>query len=176
MKRLVAAGLLVLSMTAPRALAAQDTEWNRYTLEDLGGVHIRLEVAEPCEAAGVTASQFEADVATALMEAEVGVLTEEEMLEEPALPELRISIDCATGGNGAAGSLAYSVGLRVQQSAQMIRDTQITLPEAVTWYSTRVGVTDASSAAQTVESTLGEQLDGFITAWTEINSADEGGG
>jgi hypothetical protein len=169
-------GLLALSMAVPRGLEAQDTEWNRYTLEALGGVHIRMEVAEPCEEAGVTAAQFEADVATALMEAEIGVLTEEEMLEQPALPELRITIDCASGGNGASGSMAYSVGLRVQQSAQMIRDTQITLPEAVTWYSTRVGVTDASSAAQTVESTLNEQLDGFITAWTEINSTDESGG
>lgn len=176
MKRLVAAGLAALSMATPRALVAQDTEWNRYTLEELSGVHIRMEVAEACEAAGVTASQFQADVATTLMEADVGVLTREEMLSDPALPELRISIDCATGGNGAGGSMAYSVGLRVQQSAQMIRNTQITLPEAVTWYSTRVGVTDASSAAQTVQSTLSDQLGGFITAWTEINSAEEGGG
>lgn len=175
MTRLVAAGLLALAIAAPPALTAQDTEWNRYTLEDLSGVHIRMEVAEACESAEIMASQFEADIATTLMEADVGVLTQEEMLGDPALPELRITIDCATGNNGAGGSMAYSVALRVQQSAQMLRNTQITLPEAVTWYSTHVGVTDPGSAAQTVESALGEQLQGFITAWTEINSADEGG-
>lgn len=176
MKRPVAAGLLALAITTPPALTAQDTEWNRYTLEDLSGVHIRMEVAEACESAGIAASQFEADIATTLMEAEVGVLTREEMLGVPALPELRITIDCARGDNGAGGSMAYSVALRVQQAAQMVRNTQITLPEAVTWYSTHVGVTGSGSAVQAVESTLAEQLDGFITAWTEINSADEGGG
>lgn len=174
MRRLVAVALLAVAL--PATVQAQDTEWNRYTLEELDGVHIRMEVAETCEAAGVAASEFETDIATTLMEAEVGVLTQEEMLAHPALPELRISIDCAAGANGGADSMAYSVALRVQQSAQMIRNTQITLPEAVTWYSTHVGVTDSGSAVQAVQSTLDEHLDGFITAWTEINSSDEGGG
>lgn len=176
MRRLIAVGLVASSMTAPRALTAQDTEWNRYTLEALSGVHIRTDVAEACETAGVTASRFEADIATTLMEAEVGVLTQEEMLGDPALPELRIAIDCAPGANGAAGSIAYSVALRMQQSAQMVRNTQITLPEAVTWYSTRIGVADSGSITEAVGSALSEQVDAFATAWTEANSTEEGNG
>lgn len=174
MKRLGSFGLLAVMVSVPVGVEAQDTEWNRYTLEDLGGVYIRMEVAETCEAAGVTASAFEASVSMALLDSEVGVLTMEEMLVHPALPELRVSIDCATGTNGASGALAYSVALRVQQSAQMLRDTQITLPEAVTWFSSEVGVTSASSAADAVAATLETQVAAFATAWAEINS-DEGG-
>jgi len=175
MKRLAAWGLSALLLSVPGALEAQDSEWNRYTLEDLGGVYVNMEVAEACEAAGVSASDFEADISLTLIDSEVGVLTREEMLQHPALPELKVTIDCAAGMNGASGSLAYSVGLRVQQSAQMLRDTQITLPEAVTWFSTRIGVADEASAPVAIESTVEEQLAAFITAWTSVHAEDEGG-
>ena len=174
MKRIAALSLLAVAVSVPTGIEAQDTEWNRYTLEDLGGVYIRMEVADACQAAGITASDFEASVSMALLDSEVGVLTQEEMLQHPALPELRVTIDCASGSNGASGALAYSVELRVQQSAQMLRDTQITLPEAVTWFSSEVGVTGTATAADAVGTTLEAQVAAFATAWTEINS-DEGG-
>ena len=174
MKRYIGLGALALVLAVPHGAAAQDQEFNRYTLEDLGGVFVRMEVAEACQSAGITASAFEADVSMALMESDVGVLTREEMLEMPALPELRVTIDCASGANGSSDAMAYSVSLRVQQAAQMLRDTQITLPEAVTWYSTRIGVTESGAAVQAVESALEEQVASFATAWTEIN-APEGG-
>lgn len=174
MKRLATVGLLGLSALAPAALEAQDTQWNRYTLEDLGGVYVRMEVAETCEAAGVSASDFEASVSMTLLDSEVGVLTRDEMLQHPAMPELRVTIDCATGSNGSSAALAYSVELRVQQSAQMLRNTQITLPEAVTWFSSEVGVANSASASDAVGTTLDALVAAFATAWTEINS-DEGG-
>ena len=174
MTRLLPLGVLALLISGPTSLEAQDTEWNRYTLENLGGVYPRMEVADACEAAGISASDFEADVSLALMDAEVGVLTREEMLEHPALPELRITISCAAGSNGARGALAYSGVLRVQQSAQMLRDTQITLPEAVTWYSSRIGVASEGAVAGAVAEELTGQVQAFASAWTEIHS-EEGG-
>ncbi|NIR36123.1 MAG: hypothetical protein GWN02_08335, partial [Gemmatimonadetes bacterium] len=86
-------GLLALAVSTP--LEAQDTEWNRYTLEDLGGVHVRMETGDACQAVGIAASDFQAHVSTTLVESDVGVLTMEEMLEHPALPELLVTIDCA---------------------------------------------------------------------------------
>jgi hypothetical protein len=173
MKRRVSAGFLVAALIAPAAVAAQDTEWNRYTLENLGGVFIRLEADDQCQAVGVTPSAYEADVSLKLIEAEVGVLTQEEMLQHPAMPELRISLDCAGGGdNGAGGAVAYAVGLRVQQSAQMLRDTQITLPEAVTWFSTDVGVTSEDAVVEAVGATLSEQVEAFTAAWTAIHARE----
>lgn len=166
------AGILAAATAAPSEAPAQDTEWNRYTLEDLGGVFIRLEADEACEAAGVTASSYEADVSLRLIEHEVGVLTLEEMLEHPALPELRISLACASSDNGSGGIIAYSVGLRVQQAAQMLRDTQITLPEAVTWYSTEVGVSSTGSVVDDIGATLMTRIDAFAAAWSAIH---EGG-
>lgn len=175
MKRTVFLGLTLALCSAPAVLEAQDTDWNRYTLEDLGGVFIRIEANPACEAVGITPAAYQADVSLKLIEAEVGVLTQAEMLALPALPELRISLDCAGGSGALSGSIGYSVGLRVQQAAQMMRDGQITLPEAVTWFSTAVGVATPGGAADAVGTTLMNQLDGFATAWTEIN-ADEGEG
>lgn len=161
-------------MSAPAGATGQDTDWNRYTLEDLGGVFIRIEVNDVCEEAGITASTYEAVVSLRLIEADVGVLTRQEMLEHPAMPELRISLDCADGSNGASGTLAYSVGLRVQQAAQMLRDTQITLAEAVTWYSTRVGVASSSGAAEAIGAVLTEEVGAFAEVWAAVH-AEEGG-
>ena len=175
MKSALRAGLLLAALATPVAVHGQDTEWNRYTLEDLGGIFVRIEVADGCSAAGVAAARYEADLSLKLIEGEVGVLTQAEMLLHPAMPELRVSIDCADGSNGESGALAYSVGLRVQQSAQMMRDTQITLPEAVTWFSTNVGVTSPASAADAVGTALMSSVDDFVTAWTEVHAEGEGG-
>lgn len=173
MKPSASVGLLVFFLALPAWAEAQDTEWNRYTLEDLGGVFIEFESNDVCDAAGVNAASYEADVSLKLMDADVGVLTQDEMLAHPALPELRISFDCASGTDGASGTMGYVVGLRVQQVAQMLRDTQITLPEAVTWYATEVGVTSHDAAVDEVGATLMELLDGFAAAWQAIHE-DEG--
>jgi len=175
MKRSVFLGLAVV-FVGPASVLAQDTEWNRYTLEDLGGVHVRFEVGEACETAGITASMYEADVSLKLMDSDVGVLTQEEMLELQALPELRISIDCANGSNGSSDAMAWSVGLRVQQSAQMLRDTQITLPEAVTWFHTSIGASSAGGAADAIGNALMRDVGTFAEAWTAINAEEKGDG
>ena len=74
MKQSLVLGLAFMT-SLPGVVRAQDTEWNRYTLEDLGGIHVQFEVADACEASGVTAALYEADVSLSLIESEVGVLT-----------------------------------------------------------------------------------------------------
>jgi len=170
MRRFVSSCAVVACAVFPSALAGQDTEWNRYTLEHLGGVFISIEANDVCEGAGVTASSFEASTSLKLIEGEVGVLTQMEMLENPAHPELAVALDCA-GGSG--GILAYTVSLRLRQAAQMLRDTQITLPEAVTWHTQKLGLTEAARAPETLEAALGETLGVFIEAWHAAN-AEEG--
>jgi hypothetical protein len=169
---LIAAAALVAT---PSSVQAQDTEWNRYTLEDLGGVFVRFDVSESCEAVGASAALYEADVSLKLMDSDVGVLTLEEMLTHPAMPELRVTLDCASGANGASGSLAWSVSLRVQQSAQMIRDTQITLPEAVTWYASELGASSEGGTADALGNALMRQVDAFAEAWAAVHTEEEGG-
>lgn len=151
--------------------AAQDTVWNRYTLEGLAGVYVRAETNQGCEGAGVSNESIRSAAEAALAEAEVPLLTEREMLESSGLPELRVSFEC---GGGVAGVVGYSVSLRVQQAVQMIRDTQITLSEAVTWYATAVGVAEAGTAADALDAALRARLADFAEAFKAAN-ADEGG-
>ena len=111
----------VTAVSIPTDGAAQDTVWNRYTLEDLGGVFVRTEAAT-CESVGVTRQAAQADAEAILVESEVDLLTEGEMLRNPALPEMRITLECAT--KEGSDAVAYSVSVRVQQAAQMTRDSK----------------------------------------------------
>ena len=164
--RCVAAAALLV----PAAAAAQDTTWNRYTLEGLAGVHVRAETNLGCEGAGVSAESMRADAVAALEAAEVPLLTREEMLASPGIPELRVTFEC---GGGVAGVVGYSVSVRVQQATQMIRDTQITLSEAVTWWASEVGVAEAGSVAEALKALMEKKLGEFAEAFREVN-AEEG--
>lgn len=155
----------------PTPASAQDTEWNRYTLEGLDGLYVRAETNLGCEGAGVSADAVRIEAEAVLEVAEVPLLSEREMLASPGLPELRITLEC---GGGVAGVVAYAVSVRVQQATQMIRDTQITLSEAVTWWSSGVGVAEAGTTAEALSAALQERLAEFAEAFAAINAEDEG--
>lgn len=161
--------IAVAALLFPVAAAAQDTTWNRYTLEGLPGVYVRAETNLGCEGAGVSAESIRADATAVLEAAEVPLLTEQEMLASPGLPELRVSFEC---GGGVAGAVGYSVSVRVQQATQMIRDTQITLSEAVTWWTSAVGVAQAGAAADALKSVMEAKLGEFVEAFQEANSEE----
>ena len=174
-KGLVAAAVatVVGLSVSPAPADAQDTEWNRYTLEGLEGVYVRAETNEACQGAGLSAESVRADSESALTEAGVPLLTREEMLAAPGLPELRVTFEC---GGGVAGVVGYSVSVRVQQATQMIRDTQITHSEAVTWYVTAVGVSEATGTATAMGAALATKLAEFAEAFNAANAEDEGPG
>ena len=164
--------LSALSLLArPVGAVAQDTELNRYTLEDLTGVFVRTEVNAACEDAGVMMGAVRAQSETSLIESEVELLTENEMLETPGLPELRIELECVVGeGAGLEGAVAFSVSARLMQSAQMIRDTQITLAEAVTWYTSTIGVAESAGIQTAVQAAASETVAAFVAAFEAINA------
>jgi hypothetical protein len=114
-------------------------------------------------------------VSLKLMDTEVAVLTMEEILAHPAMPEIRGTLDCVVVSNGASGNTAWSVALRVQQSAQMLRDTQITLPEAVTWFSSEIGAASGDGAADAVGNALMRQIGAFAESWAAVHATEEGG-
>jgi hypothetical protein len=153
-------------MLLPAGMSAQDTQWNRYTLEGLEGVFVRAEATEACEAAGVSTGVIQTDATATLEGADVLLLTEAAMLEAPGHPELRISVDCSEEDDNA---IAYAISLRVQQAAQLVRDPQVTLPEAVTWYASTIGIADADDASSVLEDALDAQLEEFAAAWTAAN-------
>lgn len=168
------AALGALAVAAP--VNAQDTEWNRYTLEGLPGVFVRAEANQGCESVGMPASAVQADAAVVLLEGDVPLLTEEEMLADVALPELRITLECTAGGNGASGTVGFSVSVRMQQAVKMIRDEQITLSEAVTWFTTEVGVASAAGAQGAIKALLAERLGEFTEAYAAANGEEGGPG
>lgn len=160
-----------LVLSAPGA--AQDTEWNRYTLEDLAGVYVRAETNQGCEGAGLSAESVRTDAVAALEAAEIPLLSEREMLESPGLPELRVTLEC---GGGVAGVVGYTVSVRMQQATQMIRDNQITLSEAVTWWTSGVGVAEAGAVSEAMGAELAARLGVFAEAFAAANAEEEGSG
>jgi hypothetical protein len=169
MKHAFSAFVVLAVLTAAAPVAGQDTEWNRYTLEELAGVHVRTDVGDGCLSAGVSLETVRADTEAALVSAEIPVLTEAAMLEAPGLPELRIRLDCAQ----ADGVVGFAVSLQIQQAVQMIRDTQITLPDAVTWFVDSVGVVAANDVGAAVQGALDTKLQAFTAAYAAANADEE---
>jgi plasmid stabilization system protein ParE len=56
----------------------------------------------------------------------------------------------------------------------MIRDTQVTLPEAVTWYATEIGVASAEDAADALAAAIDGKIAEFAAAYVAANT-EEGG-
>ncbi len=162
-------GAALLAALSPGGAAAQNTEWNRYTLEGLVGVHVVAETNDGCQGAGLAAESVRADAETALRDAGVPLLAREEMLATPGLPEVRVALEC---GGGVSGVVGYAVSVRVQQATQMIRDTQITLSETVTWYVAAVGVAEAASTASAVNTALRAKLAEFAEAFEAANAKE----
>jgi hypothetical protein len=175
MKRFASALVALTAIAVPMDAAAQNTDWNRYTLEKLGGVFISAESNTACEDVGVMATKVRADAAIKLLESEVDVLTEDEMLTNPGLPELKITVECTVGERGdVEDNVAYAVSVRVNQATKMIRDEQVTLAEAVTWFTTAVGVSEPDDAQEDLEEMLEMKLDEFAAAYVEANADDPG--
>ena len=175
MKRLVCTIVGLMLLGVPAGLDAQDTEWNRYTLAKIGGVYVSVVGNPTCESVGVRSSEVRASAAIKLLESEVDLLTEDEMLENPGLPELRITLQCVVGDQSDVdGAIAYSIEVRVNQAAKMVRDEQVTLPEAVTWYTTAVGVANADDTQQALHEIIDVKLEEFAKAYVEANAEEVG--
>ena len=170
MKRYALMAMALGLIGLPVEGTAQDTVWNRYTLEDLGGVFVSAQTGAACAGAGVTDESVRVQAEATLAAADVELLTQGEMLRNPGLPELRIILECTPGdGVAVTGALAWSVAVRVHQSTQMTRDNQITLSEAVTWFATGLGVAAIVDAQAALEAAVTARVEEFATAYTETN-------
>jgi hypothetical protein len=171
--RQVLPAVLVMAASLPVAyapLSAQDTEWNRYTLEELPGVFVTAEATEPCTGMGVESEAVRTRTLALLEEAEVQIMTESDMLAAPGLPDLRVTVECVRGDDDAA---AYSVWVRMQQAARMVRDEQLQLSESVTWYTTALGVTSDSDLDGAVDEALESTIGQFAEAFKAANAEEE---
>jgi hypothetical protein len=57
----------------------------------------------------------------------------------------------------------------------MLRDPQVTLAEAVTWYATEIGVASEEHAAASLADAIESKIEQFAAAYVAAN-AEEGGG
>ena len=160
-----AASALLLSASVQPG-AAQNTEWNRYTLEELTGAYVRFDIQPRCADFEVEEARLREEAESVLEDMAVPMLTEAEMLAAPGLPDLRVTVECAENDD----RVAYSIWLRLQQAARMVRNEQIQLSEAVTWYTTALGVTDDDDVADDVRDALKEQMETFATAFNQANA------
>jgi hypothetical protein len=163
--------LALFFLILPFNAQGQDNAWNNYTLEGIGGVFVRTSTNAACELAGINTNETQAVVERTLLESEVELLTEQEMLRNSALPELRVSSQCLVN----QGTVAYFISVRMHQSIQMTRDAQITLAEGVTWYSTGMGIGEVSDLQTSISETVQEEIKNFSAAYLEANPSETEG-
>ena len=163
----LALGLLILPFNAQ----AQNEVWNHYSLEGIGGVFVQTTTNAACELAGVSNDETQAIVERTLLESQVELLTRQEMLRNPALPELRVSSQCLVNQE----TIAYFISVMMHQSIQMTRDSQISLPEGVTWYSTGMGIGSVTDVQTSMAEIVQEEIETFSAAYLEANSEEAEG-
>ena len=167
--KLISVALFLLAI--PLDVQGQDNVWNHYSLEGVGGVFVETTTNAACELAGISNDETQAIVERTLLESEVELLTQQEMLRNPALPELRVSSQCLVG----RGTVAYFISVMMHQSVQMTRDSQISLPEGVTWYSTGMGIGSAEDLQSGIAGTVQEEIASFSAAYLAANSDEAEG-
>ena len=163
--------LTLVLLNLPFSAQAQDEIWNQYSLEGIGGVFVETTTNAACELTGVSNDETQAIVERTLLESEVELLTRQEMLRNPALPELRVSSQCLVNQE----TIAYFVSVMMHQSIQMTRDSQISLPEGVTWYSTGMGIGSVTDLQTSMAQTVQEEIETFSAAYLEANSEETEG-
>ena len=75
---------------------------------------------------------------------------------------------------GSEMCIRDSIEVRVNQAAKMVRDEQVTLAEAVTWYTTAVGVAGTDDSYQALKETIDMKLEEFAEAYVEANAEEVG--
>ena len=163
--------LALVLLSLPFSAQAQDEVWNNYSLEGVGGVFVQTSTNAACELSGVSNDETQAIVERTLLESQVELLTRQEMLRNPALPELRGSSQCLVNQE----TIAYFVSIMMHQSVQMTRDSQISLPEGVTWYSTGMGIGSVTDLQTSIAETVQEEIEIFSAAYLEANSEEAEG-
>jgi hypothetical protein len=101
----------------------------RTTLAGLAAVNVQVEpVNADAERDGLTRADLQADAASTLRAAGIGVLSQTELFLDPATPLLHVDLMTVR----LDGRYAYSIRLELWQAVRLVRDARIrTL--AVTW-------------------------------------------
>ena len=82
-------------------------------------MHVRAETNLGCDGAGVSAESMRAHAVAVLEAAEVPLLTEQEMLASPGIPELMVTFEC---GGGVAGALKGVMETKLGKFAEVFRE------------------------------------------------------
>jgi hypothetical protein len=170
--------LRILSLTIYIALVAMpgtrawamDTEETRASLRGLPGVGILIGDLEPdIERGGVTKKQVQTTVERQLQQAGIAVLTREAAQQSPGAPFLVISLSTL---HHSIGLYAYSIDVRLYQSASLVRDT--TTVSVPTWSVASVGMVGSTQLRALVKS-VDTKVEQFVRAYRTVNPRPSAG-
>jgi hypothetical protein len=164
----VCIGLVAMSGTHTWAM---DNENTRASLRGLPGVGVLIGEIEPdIERGGVTKKQVQAEVERRLQQAGLAVLTSEAAQQSPGAPFLVISLSTI---HHSIGLYAYSIDVRVYQSASLVRDaTVVSVP---TWSVASVGMVGSTQLRALLKS-VGTKVEQFVRAYRAVNPRAGSGG
>jgi hypothetical protein len=144
---------------------AGDSEFSRKSLRGLSGVHVLVEnLTDDAKRVGLDTDTIQTDVELKLRLAGITVLTSEESLRAPGMPDLYVNVDVMAFN----GFYVYSVTVEVDQNV-MLRRNYDSVIGAATWSVTGVGGATSQSAKSGGREFLSELIDHFLNAYLDAN-------
>ena len=147
---------------------AGDNEFTRPSLKGIQGVHVVVENLDPTEEeAGLTVADLQTDVELKLRLAGIPVLSKQEMVAVPGMPDLYVTVN--VNSSTTRDLWPYAIEIQFQQNVTLVRNPQTLILGATTW---STGAATGSVLKQNVRrlrEELKDLVDKFVNAYLAVN-------
>ena len=169
MKQRIMIGAIILmaylNLGATNSLG-EENKFSQFTLAGLKGVYLIVnEISLAIEREGLTKNLLKRAIKLKLRQADIRVLTEEELLFMPGKPCLYLSMHAVK--NSEFSFYAYWTSLELRQLVRLERDKNIKV-FAITWSVRSIGMLNVKELSKIRES-VRELVDRFINAYFSVN-------
>lgn len=151
--------MFLYGISSPPA-PAQDTERTRRSLKGITAIEVLVEdLPDGAKLLGLTKESIKTDVELKLRLAGIRVVTPEESLMIPGMPELYVNITLTDGAE------AGSIDVQLNQNVMLERNGQLAIG-ATTW---DTGVLLSHPTAEGIRNSTKDHVDKFLNAWLSSN-------
>lgn len=167
--------LIITLLTLGFPLPQDNTihQQQRETLRGLSGVYVLVEqIRVDMESDGLTHDRIQTDVELRLRKAGIPVLSKEQMLKAPGMPNLYINIQSIR--SAIYRGYSYSLEVSLDQDVSLTRTVISTNPTyhptitASTWSRTLVGTAPVDELS-TIRRSIADYVDQFINDYLAVN-------
>jgi hypothetical protein len=148
-----------IAITSP-SIQAQHDELSRKSLKGIDAVEVLVEdLPDGAKVLGLTRESIQTDVELKLRLAGMRVVSQQEDLKLPGMPDVHVMVAVTQDGT------ASFISVELRQNAMLARSGEIAF-NVTTWDSMWIG---SNMTAQSIREKIKDKVDEFLNAWLSVN-------